>query len=220
MLNWLKLTVLPPVGAWLIRLLGRTLRIRYQGAEVLEDLGRHDQRAIFAFWHGRQLMMPIAYRGRGAYVLISRHRDGEVIHRIVSRLGFRSVRGSSTRGGAAALHQLIKLGRDGADLVVTPDGPKGPRGVAQMGVVHLARATGLPIVPVTFSSSKKKSSRVGTSLWSRTRSAGRCSSSGNQSGWLKTPAKRTWSAPAWNCRKSSTGSPRKLIKTCSVNREP
>jgi lysophospholipid acyltransferase (LPLAT)-like uncharacterized protein len=205
LLTWLKLNVLPLVGAWLIRLLGRTLRIRYQGAEVLEDLGRRDQRAIFAFWHGRQLMMPVAYRGPGAYILISRHRDGELIHRIVSRLGFRSVRGSSTRGGAAALHHLIKLGRDRADLVVTPDGPKGPRGVAQPGVVHLAKATGLPIVPVTFSSSKKKSSRVGIGFWSRTRSAGRCSSSGNRSGWLKTPAKRTWSGPVWSCRRRSTG---------------
>jgi hypothetical protein len=57
----------------------------------------------------------------------------------------------------AALRQLIELGQSGVDLVVTPDGPKGPRQVVQIGVIHLAKATGLPIVPLTFSCSKKKS---------------------------------------------------------------
>jgi len=62
---------------------------------------------------------------------------------------------------------LIRLGRSGADLVVTPDGPKGPRQVAKLGVVQLAKATGLPIVPLAFSCSKKNSSRAGTGSWSR-----------------------------------------------------
>ena len=69
--------------------------------------------------------------------------------------GIEAVRGSSTRGGALALRELIRLGRSGADLVVTPDGPKGPRQVAKLGVVQLAKATGLPIVPLAFSCSKK-----------------------------------------------------------------
>jgi len=73
----------------------------------------------------------------------------------VSRFGFRSVRGSTTRGGVAALRALIRLGRSGSDLVITPDGPKGPRQIAQLGAVQLAQATGLPIVPLTFSCSKK-----------------------------------------------------------------
>jgi len=158
MVTWLKLTLLPPIGAWLIRLLGKAMRIRTEGAEAVDELYRQGRRVIIAFWHGRQLMMPLTYRGAQGHVLISQHRDGELIHRIVSRFGFRSVRGSTTRGGAAALRQLIELGRSGVDLVVTPDGPKGPRQVAQIGVIHLAKATGLPIVPLTFSCSKKKSS--------------------------------------------------------------
>lgn len=158
MITWLKLTLLPPFGAWLIRLWGKAVRIRTDGAETVDELYRQGRRMIIAFWHGRQLMMPLAYRGTQGHVLISQHRDGELIHRIVSRFGFRSVRGSTTRGGAAALRQLIELGRSGVDLVVTPDGPKGPRQVAQIGVIHLAKATGLPIVPLTFSCSKKKSS--------------------------------------------------------------
>jgi lysophospholipid acyltransferase (LPLAT)-like uncharacterized protein len=166
MLNWLKLNLLPPVGAALVRLLGKSLTIRTEGTEPMLALYAQGQRCIFAFWHSRQLMMPLAYRGAQIYILISRHRDGELIRRIVSRFGFRAVRGSTTRGGAAALRELVQLGRSGADLAITPDGPKGPRQVAQMGVIHLAKATGLPIVPVTFSCSKKNSSRAGIAFWS------------------------------------------------------
>ncbi|MGH7235360.1 MAG: lysophospholipid acyltransferase family protein [Nitrospiraceae bacterium] len=157
MLTSLKQTLLPPIGAWLIRLLGKAVRIRTEGAETVDELYRQGRRMIITFWHGRQLMMPLTYRGAEAHILISQHRDGELIHRIVTRFGFRSVRGSTTRGGAAALRQLIELGQSGVDLVVTPDGPKGPRQVVQIGVIHLAKATGLPIVPLTFSCSKKKS---------------------------------------------------------------
>ncbi len=158
----LKLTLLPPLGAWIIRFLGTRLSMQTRGAELVDDLYGRGKRIILAFWHGRQLMIPLAYRGSQVHILISQHRDGELIHRIVTRFGFRSVRGSTTRGGPAALRQLVRLGRSGVDLVVTPDGPKGPRGVVQMGVVHLARATGLPIVPLTFSCTKKNSLAVGT----------------------------------------------------------
>lgn len=201
-LDWIKLTLLPPVGAWLIRLLGRTMRIRTEGGDLVDALYREGQRLIIAFWHGRQLMMPLAYRGREAYILISQHRDGELIHRIVSRFGFRSVRGSTTRGGAAALRELIRLGRSGADLVITPDGPKGPRQVAQLGAVHLAQATGLPIVPLTFSCSKKNCSRAGIASCCRTRSAGVCFAGGSPSGCRARRRRRSWkpSGASWRRR--------------------
>lgn len=157
MFTRLKQRLVPPIGAWLIRFLGKAVRIRTEGAETVDELYRQGRRMIITFWHGRQLMMPLTYRGAEAHILISQHRDGELIHRIVTRFGFRSVRGSTTRGGVAALRQLIELGQSGVDLVVTPDGPKGPRQVVQIGVIHLAKATGLPIVPLTFSCSKKKS---------------------------------------------------------------
>ena len=163
--NWIKLTVLPPLGAGLIRLLGSTIRISTEGGEQVDELYRKGYNVIIAFWHGRQLMMPLTYRGKLAYILISRHRDGELIYRIVRQFGFRSVRGSTTRGGTGALRQLIRYSREGADLVVTPDGPKGPRYKVQEGVVYLAKLTGCPIVPLTFSCSKKKSFPVGINLW-------------------------------------------------------
>ncbi len=155
MVNWIKLRLLPPIVAWLIRVLGWSLGVRTEGGEIVDELYRQGKHIIIAFWHGQQLMMPLAYRGAEAHILISQHRDGELIHQIVSRFGFRSVRGSTTHGGVTALRQLIKLGRSGVDLVVTPDGPNGPRQVVQMGTIQLAKATGLPIVPLAFGCSKK-----------------------------------------------------------------
>ena len=190
-LNRLALAVLPRVGAGAISVLGRTMAIRTEGAAVVDDLYRQGRSIIIAFWHGRQLMMPLAYRGRKAYILISQHRDGELIQRIVSRFGFHAVRGSTTRGGASALRRLIVVGRAGGDVVVTPDGPKGPRQVAQPGVVQLAKATGLPIVPLTFACSKKKSSAVGTAFSSRIHSAVGCSSGASHCGSRPTPRRMT-----------------------------
>src|SRR5690348_12158419 len=151
----MKCSLLPPVGAAAIRSVARSMRYETRGHEAIDGLYREGRNIILAFWHAQQLMIPIGYRGVGAHVLISRHGDGEIIARIIARFGHEAVRGSSTRGGAGALRALIKLGRAGQDLVVTPDGPKGPRQVAKLGVVQLAKATGLPIVPVAFACSSK-----------------------------------------------------------------
>jgi lysophospholipid acyltransferase (LPLAT)-like uncharacterized protein len=163
--RWFKLAVLPPAGAAVIRTLGRSMRIETRGQEYVDRLYRDGKRVIIAFWHARQLMMPLTYRGMLAHILISQHQDGEIIARIVERFGFRVVRGSSTRGGVEALRELIRLGRSGVDLIVTPDGPKGPPQVVKMGVIQLARASGLPIVPLTFGCSKKNFSRAGIASW-------------------------------------------------------
>ena len=192
MLNWLLLTVLPLFGAGVIRLLGRTMTLTTQGEERVDALHRRGQPIILAFWHAQQLMIPLGYRGTGTHILISRHRDGEVIARIIARFGHRSVRGSSTRGGAWALRELIRLGRSGADLVVTPDGPKGPRQVAKLGVIQLARATGMPIVPLAFNCSKKNSSRAGIGSWFRIHSAGACFTGENRSGFRVMRPRRRW----------------------------
>lgn len=165
--TWVKLSLLPPAGAGIIRALGRSMRIDTLGHEAIDALYREGKRVIIAFWHAQQLMMPLTYRGRLAHILISRHQDGEIIARIVERFGFRAVRGSSTRGGVEALRELIRLGRSGVDLVVTPDGPKGPAQVVKPGVIQLARASGLPIVPLAFGCSKKNTLRVGIGSWFR-----------------------------------------------------
>ena len=134
--RWAKFSFLPPVGAALLWGIAATMRPETRGHEEVDAFYRSGGHIILAFWHGRLLLMP--------YVAPK------------TRFGHQAVRGSSTRGGAGALRALIKLGRAGKDLVVTPDGPKGPRQVAKLGVVQLAKATGLPIVPLAFACSTRQ----------------------------------------------------------------
>jgi lysophospholipid acyltransferase (LPLAT)-like uncharacterized protein len=200
--TWVKLSVLPPIGAAVIRGLGWSMRMDSQGHEQVDALYHQGGHIILAFWHAQQLMIPTGYRGTGANVLISQHQDGEIIARIISRFGHWAVRGSSTRGGAFALRELIRRGRSGGDLVVTPDGPKGPRQVAKLGVIQLAKATGLPIVPLAFSCSKKNSSRAGIDLWSRTHGPEASICGAPPSGSRETPMNRHWRRHAWSLSRS------------------
>ena len=201
--HWIKCSLLPPVGAAAIRSVARTMHCETRGHEALDGLYREGRNIILAFWHAQQLMIPIGYRGKGSHVLISRHGDGEIIARIIARFGHEAVRGSSTRGGAGALRALIKLGRSGRDVVVTPDGPKGPRHVAKLGVIHLAKATGLPIVPLAFACSKKNSLRAGIATWSHIRFPEGYFSTEIRSGSRAKPMKPRSRRLAWSLRQSS-----------------
>jgi len=145
------LAVAPWLAATLIRLLRVTLRLRHVGREPLEELERQGRTYIIAFWHGRLLLMPYCYRRGRMSILISRHRDGELIARTMARFGHQATRGSTTRGGASALREAVRLLRRGWDIGFTPDGPRGPRYRVQAGVIQAARLSGAPIVPVVFS---------------------------------------------------------------------
>lgn len=136
------------VGPVLIRLLMCTVRFRVLPAGVEEANRRAGERFIFPFWHGRMLMPAYSHRFKNIAILVSRHRDGEFIARVVARLGFRPVRGSTTRGGGLALITVLKEAKARHDIAFTPDGPKGPRYKVQRGVIYAASRTGLPIVPV------------------------------------------------------------------------
>ena len=200
---WVKCSLLPPLGAAAIRSVARTMHCETGGHEAVDGLYREGRSIILAFWHAQQLMIPIGYRGTGSHVLISQHGDGEIIARIIARFGHEAVRGSSTRGGAGALRAMIKLGRSGRDVVVTPDGPKGPRQVAKLGVIHLAKATSLPIVPLAFACSKKNSLRAGIVIWSRTRFPEGYFSTGIRFGSRAKPMKPRSRRLAWSLRRSS-----------------
>jgi len=142
------------LGSWIASLLLRagaaTLRRSDVNRHYLEACLAKGEWAVVAFWHGRLLMMPFGYPGQSATILISQHRDGEYISRVAQRLGFRVVRGSATRGGARAFRQLVQSLRDGSHVVITPDGPKGPRQRVKSGVIEIARLSGMPILPVAF----------------------------------------------------------------------
>jgi len=156
LLDNLTLTLLPPLGYLLIRFLRLTMRFEEKGQEVIASFDREGRPFICAFWHGHILMMMTSPYRKHAKAMISRHRDGELISRTARLFGLGSVRGSTTRGGIQALKEAIRTVRQGYKVVVTPDGPKGPRHIVQPGVIELARVTGVPIIPVTFSSTRKK----------------------------------------------------------------
>jgi len=130
---------------FVIRLLQVTLRVRVQGALPDPD---GDAPCIYAFWHGEQqlILAALQHRPRPLAVMTSRSADGELQTRILRRFGLETVRGSSSRGGAAALRALIRRVRAGLGAAIAVDGPRGPRHVAKGGVVQLARLTGAPIV--------------------------------------------------------------------------
>jgi lysophospholipid acyltransferase (LPLAT)-like uncharacterized protein len=150
--------VLPMVAALAVRALGVTLSVRAEGLEPMRPLWRTGRPLIYAVWHGRILLVPWLNArlrrtdgARDVRVLASRSRDGELIAAFVRRFGLQVVRGSSSRGGVAALRALARALQAGQDVGVVPDGPRGPSCRAQAGIVSLAATTGAPIVPLGVS---------------------------------------------------------------------
>lgn len=135
-------------GAWLIRrLVGTTqFHFRYADPSVNPEVARRtNQRYLYAFYHEVMLFPAYFWAWPEMQILISEHRDGELITQVVKRLGFGVVRGSTTRGGARALREMTQR-VDQGHICVTPDGPKGPRRHVHQGLAYLASRTGLPIV--------------------------------------------------------------------------
>lgn len=138
----------------LIHLLRLTLRIESVGGEIFRDLVSRGEGVIGIFWHGRLLMAPFAYPGKRLHVLIGMHRDGQLIADVMKCFRFGLVRGSSSKGGVAALRECVRLLNAGNDLAITPDGPRGPAEVAKLGVAQAAMVSGSAVLPVAFSASR------------------------------------------------------------------
>jgi lysophospholipid acyltransferase (LPLAT)-like uncharacterized protein len=152
------------LAAQYIRLVWLTGRWRVVGGHIPAALWDQGTPFILAFWHGRLLMMPKSWRRSvGINMLISGHRDGQLIARTVGHFGIRTIEGSTTRGGAAALRAMMKALKAGECIGITPDGPRGPRMRASDGIVAVARMSGCPVIPATYASVGAK--RLGS--WDR-----------------------------------------------------
>jgi hypothetical protein len=127
--------------------LGWTLRWRIEGREHLEALTSAGQPYILSLWHGRILPLMLFFRGRGLVVITSENFDGEWIARIISRFGYGTARGSSSRNARAAMRQMIRDVRAGRSTAFTLDGPRGPARVAKPGAAWLAGTSGAPLLP-------------------------------------------------------------------------
>ncbi len=146
---------------WVISLYVRfvywTNRWQIVGRERPLELRRQGRAFILAFWHGRLLMIPMAWaRLAPINMLISAHRDGRIIAGAVRHFGVSSIAGSTRRRGSAALLTMLKRLKAGECVGITPDGPRGPAGSASIGIVNLARLAEVPILPVTYATSRRR----------------------------------------------------------------
>jgi hypothetical protein len=148
------LVTLPPIAAGLMWVIHRLNRCEILGAERVADLRREGRGVILSFWHEQLFLMVLGYRGPGGRALVSNSRDGELLARTMTFFGLGVVRGSSRRGGRAAFREMVDLGKGPLDLILTPDGPTGPRRELKDGIAELARITGRPVVPLCFVSSR------------------------------------------------------------------
>jgi lysophospholipid acyltransferase (LPLAT)-like uncharacterized protein len=166
----LRVRRLPGLVAWLVASLAqvyrRTLRLRISDPHGFLHSGL-SQPGVVALWHNRiplsALCFPLEMRRRAA-VLVSASRDGEYAAAVVARFGMRTVRGSSSRRGAQAFRELAEEVRQGALVVLTLDGPRGPRYEPHAGAVALAASCGVPLVPISLNAPRRGELRS----WDRT----------------------------------------------------
>jgi lysophospholipid acyltransferase (LPLAT)-like uncharacterized protein len=142
------------LGGAVLRVLAMTWRMRTLDGEIVRTLRAAKQPFIFTIWHGQMLPGLWQHRNEGVAVLISEHRDGEIIAGIASGLGFRTVRGSTYRGADRALVGLVRELRAGHDVAVTPDGPRGPAGHFAPGALVAAQRAGATIVSVGIAATR------------------------------------------------------------------
>lgn len=148
---------------WLCRLAASYIRFvrwsgewRVEGEDVRDRLVAGGKPFIVCFWHGRLLMMPPFWpRTLRMNMLISRHRDGQIIARTIRHFGMSAIPGSTRKGGPLALRAMLRTLREGECAGVTPDGPRGPRMRANAGVVHAARLAGVVVVPSALAAERR-----------------------------------------------------------------
>lgn len=136
--------------------IGRTNRLYSLSTDYRQKFKEEKQNYIIPIWHS-QLLLPVYYFcPYGISVIISKSEDGEVVTQAVKALGLDVTRGSASRSGAQGLLGLVRMLHEGKHAVITPDGPRGPKETAHMGVITLAKTSGYPILPSAFDCTKKK----------------------------------------------------------------
>jgi len=152
-----KQRIIGKIAGWSIRVMGWTLRYKIKGLEQLQEKYK-GQAVIYSLWHNRIFAMPYQSpklaRDREMVVLTSASKDGAILENAVGVFGVGSVRGSSSRRGAAALVAMRKKLTAGVTVCITPDGPRGPRQEVKPGVVKLAQASGAPILVINVEYSR------------------------------------------------------------------
>jgi len=152
---------LPPLGKCVISAWGGTWRVHERiPSEFNPRRTDRQARCIYVLWHRWILMAVRIYAGLGACAGISQHGDGEVAARLAERFGFKTARGSSTRGGSNLLRAMVEFAAtDAGDIALTTDGPRGPPQRTKPGALFLAAHLGWPAVPIAFAARPRKELR-------------------------------------------------------------
>lgn len=145
------------LAAGYIRFVHLTSRWSVVGGDIPKRFWDEDKMFLLCFWHGRLMMMPYCWdMSKPVHMMISMHRDGRILSDTVAHLGIKTIVGSTSKGGAAALRSMIKTVKSGEYVGLTPDGPRGPRMRAQEGIITIARLANIPIIPISYASSRAK----------------------------------------------------------------
>jgi lysophospholipid acyltransferase (LPLAT)-like uncharacterized protein len=144
------------LGKLVLFLWAKSTRMTVLGEESYQRLREQGKPVIFLVWHGRIFIVPYFFRRRNIMPLVSPSGDGEIAARIMCRWGYRVVRGSSSHVIIKAWNEMKnELGR-GGEVIIVPDGPRGPNREMKLGGLKLARETGASLIPFSFSTSRKK----------------------------------------------------------------
>ena len=139
MKKFIKLNVYPPLAYRLIKNLGSSLRMKIIGRENVDEVRKNGGKIIFTFWHGTQFYPTYLLMNESITILSSKSLDGQMQAKILKRFGYNIIAGSSSRGGIAALKGLIKTIKDGNDIAIAVDGPRGPYHKAKPGLTLISR---------------------------------------------------------------------------------
>jgi len=140
---------------WLVILgLGKSLFIKEKGRRHLNTLLEKKARILLVLWHGRMFTPIYILRGKGVCPMVSLHADGEMIAQTMKKLGYHSIRGSSTRGGKEAFHEMVSKIRQGSVGAIIPDGPTGPRQQFKPGTLYISQQADAYLLPMTFSANR------------------------------------------------------------------
>jgi len=142
------------LGRGVLQVISRTWRVRVVNGEYVSELRQTGRPFIFALWHGQLLPLLWHHRGEGVLILISEHRDGELVARAAQSLGYGLIRGSSTHGAERALISLVRELQGGHEVAITPDGPRGPARTFAPGALIAAQRSDTFILPVAASADR------------------------------------------------------------------
>lgn len=149
------------IGACYLRFVYASLSWRFVGKEILDSYLAQERPFIVCFWHGRMALMPFAWpfrrrKSRPFRMLLSHHRDGVFIQRILKRFGIGAIYGSTNKGGEKALRELLRALHNKEVVGITPDGPQGPYGTVSKGIVTVARLAKVDVLPLSYSCKRRR----------------------------------------------------------------